>query len=125
MSTTKTPTAPRSLGADGRKLWRAVTTMAVEGRRIEFRTDELTVLAQAAATADAIAALEAELVGARVVVAGSKGQTIVNPVVIELRLQRAALATLLGRLAIPDASSSWEGLTSSQRARRAAHARWA
>lgn len=59
---------------------------------------------------------------------GSRGQTIVNPAITELRLHRAELARLLKQLAIPDApeegDEDWDGLTASERARKAAGKRW-
>lgn len=112
---------PAHLTDAGRRLWVAVT----DG--LEFRPDEYAVLAQACATADAIATLEHELSSGSVMIAGSRGQDVLHPAVAELRQQRALLASLLSRLDIPEtdaAGDAWDGLSASQRARRAAHARW-
>ena len=82
------------------------------------------MLAEACRTADTIDRLTTAASDSPVMIAGSKGQQIVHPAVVELRLQRAAFASLLGRLAIPDTAAGWDNLTASQRARRAANARW-
>lgn len=119
-----TAPAPDTLGPAGASLWSDIVNMELDGAGIELRPDELAVLEQAARTADTIAALERALDGAPVVVPGSKGQDAVHPAIIELRHQRTALSTLLRRLDLPDAEDGWEGLTSSQRARKAARARW-
>ena len=124
-TTHDTPTAPDDLAAPGLALWSSVVGMERNGQPITFRSDELAVLATACRTVDMIARLEAELADAALVVEGSKGQVSVHPVVSELRLQRGALASLLRQLAIPDEASDWDNLTAAQRARRAAHARWA
>lgn len=59
------------------------------------------------------------------VVEGSKGQRRLSPVAAELRLQRAALARLIGLLALPDDGED-VGLNPAQRkAQRAADVRWA
>jgi hypothetical protein len=106
-------------------MWASVTAMQLGGSPLVLRPDELAVLATACRTADIIARLEDELGDGPLMVAGSKGQEVVHPAVVELRLQRAAVASLLRQLAIPDEESSgWDNLTASQRARRAAHARW-
>jgi hypothetical protein len=124
MTDPKPPKAPANLGAAGRTLWRSLTTVERAGVRIEYRPDELVTLTAAARTADTIADLEQIMTTTPLVVDGSRGQPIVHPAVVELRLQRAALTTLLRRLDLPDESSGWDDLTASQRARKAAHARW-
>jgi hypothetical protein len=98
--------------------------MQLGGSPLVLRPDELAVLVTACRTADTITRLEDELGDGPLMVAGSKGQEVVHPAVVELRLQRAAVASLLRQLAIPDDESGWDNLTASQRARRAAHARW-
>jgi hypothetical protein len=109
--------APANLSAAGTALWAAMT------KHMDFRPDELAVLEQAARIADTIATLEAELSPASATVAGSRGQDTVNPLIPELRLQRQALVTFLGRLDVPEPADP-DALTPSQRGRRAARARW-
>jgi hypothetical protein len=113
--------APTRFGKAGKRLWTAVT----DG--LTFRPDELAVLESACRTADQVAGLEATLAGAPTMIAGSTGQLVLHPAIAELRLQRQLLASLLGRLDVPEVDaigSEWENLTNSQRARKAARARW-
>lgn len=117
-------TAPECLGTAGAALWHSITSMTLDGASIDLRPDELAVLGEACKTADTIAMLEQSLHGAPVIIAGSRGQDTVHPAVVELRHQRAALSTLLRRLDLPDTEDSWDNLTASQRARKAARARW-
>lgn len=125
--TSKATTAapPADLADAGRALWGSLTMMELAGNPLVFRADELAVLATACRTADTIARLEVELGDGPLMIQGSKGQTVVHPAVVELRLQRGAVAALLRQLAIPDEESGWDNLTASQRARKAAHSRWA
>lgn len=110
------PAPPRELGKAGRKLWKAVGD-----DDLELRPDELAVLAEAAATKDVIASLVAATEGAPAMVDGSRRQMIVHPGLQELRQQRQLLASLLRQLGIPDLDDdSWDGLTASERARKAA-----
>ena len=109
------------LAAAGAGLWESMT----EG--IEYRPDEAAVLETACRVADQVAELEAVLADQPLLSTGSQGQTIVHPVVPELRQQRALLASLLSRLDVPDASGvpgEWDNLSASERARKAAGARW-
>ncbi len=117
MSGKRFPAPPRELFKAGKKLWKAVGD-----DDLELRPDELAVLAEAAATKDTITALVAATAGAPAMVDGSRGQLIVHPGLQELRQQRQLLATLLRQLDIPDPDDddSWDGLTASARARKAA-----
>lgn len=115
---------PHGLDAAGIALWRAITSWTIDDQAVEFRPDELALLTMACRTADQVARLEAEVTDEPLTVAGSRDQPTVNPLVVELRLQRGALASLLARIDVPDTASEWETLTPSQRGRRAARARW-
>jgi hypothetical protein len=53
---------------------------------------------------------------------GSMGQQVINPLISELRQHRATLASLLGRLNLPDEAT--DSVPRSVQARDAAHARW-
>jgi hypothetical protein len=104
-------------------MWRSVTAGLV------LRADELAILREACGVRDTIAALEEKLACAPVMLPGSRGQEVVNPAMPELRLQRQLLATLLARLDMPEqdagtGAAEWENLGNSQRARKAALARW-
>lgn len=118
MPTEKLPKAPRGLGAAGRQLWRRAVSEFV------FNVAEQAVLEQACRSADVIAKLHDAWVDADAVVAGSRGQPACHPLIRELREERALLARLLEQVGIGAASSNWDGLTASQRARKAARARW-
>jgi hypothetical protein len=109
------------LGKAGKKLWKAVGD-----DDLELRPDELAVLTEAAATKDTIAALAAATATAPAMVDGSRGQQVVHPGLQELRQQRQLFASLLRQLGIPDADDdgNWDGLSASQRARKAAGKRW-
>jgi hypothetical protein len=111
--------APDGLGKAGAELWLAMT----DG--IEYRPDEAEVLRQACRLADTVAALEAELAGEPMTSAGSRGQTIVNPLVPELRLSRSQLTAMLLRIDVPAEDDGLDRpMTRSEAARVASRARW-
>lgn len=113
-----TPTAPRGLGTAGRKLWRETA------KKYELRTDELQILAAACGEVDVIKAIEDELVDEPMTTKGSMGQIVAHPLLSELRQHRMTLASLLGRLKLPDdPSAGAQGETNQQRG--AAQSRWA
>jgi hypothetical protein len=104
------------IGSAGERLRVAITA------KYELRADELVILDQACAVLDVIGRLDAELVDAPLVVAGSVGQLREHPLLSESRQSRAALARLLGQLGLPD-----EGAGSSSRSnagRQLARRRW-
>ena len=112
----------------GQRLWAAVHDWRPEGdaEPLIWGPTELAILGQACGIADVVATLEAAVVGADAMVPAPRGRTQVNPLFGELRAQRLALGTLLGRLRMPDGLDSADiaSLTPSQRGRRAARARW-
>ncbi|MBO3095848.1 hypothetical protein [Cellulomonas dongxiuzhuiae] len=106
--------------------WSAAARDAVE-EVLEVRGDlagaDLAALTQ---VADLITAADALASAARAdgyTTAGSTGQTVVHPAIIEARLARTAAASILARLASPSAGTG--AMTSTARARTAARARWA
>jgi len=109
-------TAPRNLSAAGRKLWTTITT------QYELRADELRVLEDACREADLIDVLNAEAKGADLVVQGSTGQPVINPLISELRQHRSTLAALFRQLKLPDETDT--AASRSSQAREAANARW-
>lgn len=111
-------TAPDGLGPAGVVLWGALRG------DWEWRTDEEAVLVEACRVADQIADLEVEMVGVSPVGANGAGTPVVHPAIVEIRLQRQLLASLLSRLRFEDDAGSWDGLSASQRARKAARARY-
>jgi hypothetical protein len=85
---------------------------------------ELEILRQAAATADEIASLEAELRSSSLVVAGYAGQPRPNPLLKIIQDHRLLLRRLVDSLALPDEDQE-HGMRPGQRhARTAANARW-
>jgi hypothetical protein len=92
-----------------------------------FRPDELRILEDACREADLIDGLAAEAMGTASIVRGSQNQPVINPLISELRQHRATLASLLGKLKLPDIA---EGSTRvgvgvrSVQAREAAQVRW-
>ena len=112
------PTAPTKLGAKSRRLWRWATST------YELRGDELRLLEDACREVDLIERLEKELARGDLVVAGSMGQPVTNPLLQELRQHRLVLRSLLGALHLPDEESTPAASSRSSSAREAANARW-
>lgn len=90
----------------------------------EFTATEEALLVAACRQADDITMLEATLAEEGPIVAGSKGQPRLSPVLAELRQGRLAFAKLLGALAVPDDFDDKPLTANSRRARAAANARW-
>lgn len=111
------PSKPKGLGDAGSALWDQIT----EG--YSFRPDELRVLRDACFEADLIASLEDELEGSDLIVKGSQGQPVANPMIGELRQHRGLLERMLRGLHLPDEDGRAAGARSSS-AREAANARW-
>lgn len=84
---------PANLRASGRKLWTAVTTA------YDLEHHELTLLLQAARTADLLDDLEDEVRSAGAIVGSPQGPKA-NPAAVEARQHRIALARLLVALRI-------------------------
>lgn len=114
--------APSGLQATGRRLWSRVVGDLPDG--FEFDARELATLELACRQADDVAALERAVKRSGRVVVGSKGQPRLAQAVAELRQGRLAVARLLGEVELP--AEDGKALTASaQRARKAAHVRWA
>ena len=122
----RTTPPPKGLGPTGKALWTSIVGWEQDGVPLELRPDELALLGLAAATADVIYQLEQDVVGEPRVRVTASGDDRVDPLIVELRLQRAELARHLARLNIPepDSDGAWDHLTAAQRARKAARARW-
>jgi hypothetical protein len=111
--------APIGLARAGKSLWTGITG------KYELRADELRLLEDAAREADLIETLNDGLVGLPLMMKGSTGQDIVNPIYGELRQHRSALAGLLRALKLPDENPERAAVDRSSAARTAATARWA
>jgi hypothetical protein len=115
MTIKKVP-APEGIGAAGKKLWTDITA------KWALRPDELRVLQDAAFEADLIETLNSSTSGEgfELVVKGSQGQPVINPLISELRQHRSTLAGLLRQLKLPDENAPAAG----SQQREAANARW-
>lgn len=113
------PRAPRGLKARGKALWNEIVD------KYDLRPDELRVLEAAAFEADIIATLEDGMKGADLMVKGSQGQLVINPLIPELRQHRSTQAGLLRQLKLPDdPGAAGADEDRSTQAREAANARW-
>ncbi|WP_328439130.1 hypothetical protein [Nocardia puris] len=113
------PAPPKGLKPAARNLWNSVVG------KWDLRPDEQRVLREACREVDLIDALEDALSGDSIMIPGSMGQRVVNPLVTELRQHRATLAQLLRQLKLPDADGGEaEKEARSVAARAAANARW-
>ncbi len=86
------PKAPPSVGAAGRRLWRAVTA------EFELSDTELAVLELGCQAADDAAAARAVLAESGVVAEGRYGQPIMHPAVGVARAAEASVSRLLASL---------------------------
>lgn len=111
------PKPPPRLQARGRSLWREVQAA------YRLNPAETATLGALARTLDEIAALEAELAAAPLIVAGSKGQPVPNKLLGELRAHRALADKLQISLALP-APGEHTGQRRSSQQKAAAEARW-
>lgn len=113
------PKPPAGLADGGTKLWAAVIDT------YDLRIDEQRVLEDACREADLIDMMVTGMRGKSLVVDGSKGQPVVNPLVSELRQHRATLAALMRQLKLPeDGDAERDAGARSSAARAAANARW-
>jgi hypothetical protein len=101
----------------GTQLLEAIRTGLPPGVELDER--EEAILDLAARQAKDVAAAEADIADRGYLVAGSRGQKVVNPSVAEVRQSRLALGKLLGQLDLPESTRD-----AVSRARRAADARW-
>jgi hypothetical protein len=112
------PEPPEGLGEPGGRLWTSIAGEFV------LNAGEIEILRQAAATADEIGLLEAELRASSLVVAGYSGQPRPNPLLKIIQDHRLLLRRLVDSLALPDEDQEF-GLRPGQRhARTAAYGRW-
>jgi hypothetical protein len=106
------------MGKAGLKLWHDVTG------KYDLRPDELRVLEDACRETALIDRMEAEARTAALMIAGSMGQSVVNPLFSELRQHRSAFAALMRQLKLPDEEPVVESENRSAQARTAAKSRW-
>lgn len=117
-------TTPPTLDKAGKKLWREIS------KDYDLRPDEYRILEDACREADLIEVLADEQAAQPVMITGSMGQRVLNPLIAEVRQHRATLSTLLGKLKLPDdpeagdAGGDTAGDDRATKARAAANARW-
>lgn len=116
------PKMPAGLGAEGNGLWSSIADVH------ELAPDAVRILADACGEADLVALMESARGSDtfQLIVRGSQGQDVINPLISELRQHRATLASLLKALKLPMSSSDAQRLEkeTSEQARSAARARW-
>lgn len=110
--------APAKLGAKAAKFWRDTT------KNYELSAHEALILEGACRELDIIDRLDAELEGANLIVTGSQGQEIANPLLGEVRMHRAAFATFIRQLDLPEVEDDKPMSPRSRQAQAAANARW-
>lgn len=109
-------TPPKGLASRGKKIWREVT------KDYELRSDELDTLEDICREVDLIDKLESDLVGAPLMVKGSQGQDVANPLISEIRQHRATKKSLWAALKLPDEGGN---VVSINQQRDAVKSRWA
>ena len=87
---------PAYLKSKGTQVWKSVTADYV------LRDDEKVLLEQICREADLIQELHEELRKLPIMMTGSMGQDIVNPLLMEIRQHRSLMADLHKKLALPD-----------------------
>jgi hypothetical protein len=117
--------APAGLDKAGKKLWREIA------KDYDLRPDEYRVLEDAAREADLIDFMSEAMRDEPLLIEGSQGQMVLNPLVSELRQHRTTLSNLLTKLKLPDdigdagdGGGEPAGDERATKARAAANARW-
>lgn len=87
---------PAGLGVKARSVWTRIT------KEYDLRADELRLLEDACREVDLIERIDKELAKGSLMVPGSMGQQVTNPLVAEIRQHRLALARLFNQLHLPD-----------------------
>ena len=109
--------APQSLDAAGRRLWREVT------RYYDLAPHELELLRQAARVVDVLARIDVTLLDSELVVEGHVGQPRAHPLLAASVMQRQVLDALFRSMGLPMPDES-EGQRRSKSAIALAQARW-
>lgn len=92
--------------------------------QLKFRPDEFENLRNACLVSDRVARFHQELDGKPLTVPGSKGQPVINPLLVELRANEEHLSRLLRALNVPDEPLSVSANERSTAARALALRRW-
>jgi hypothetical protein len=110
-------TAPESLDAAGKRLWREVT------RYYDLAPHELELLRQACRVADILARIDAALMDEELVVEGYAGQPRPHPLLPASAVQRQVLDGLFRSMGLPMPDEE-QGQRRSKSAMALAQARW-
>lgn len=110
--------SPRGLSEKANKVWRSTL------EDFDLSEHEYPILEGACRELDLITELEKELKGAPLMVRGSMGQDVANPLLAEVRQHRAAYVGLIRSLKLPEGESSVGQTPASRSAQNAANARW-
>ena len=112
--------APAGMGERALNLWHSIAD------EYELRPDEYRILEDACRETALVDLLERELKGSDMIMKGSMGQPVVNPLVSEIRQHRNVVKTLLSSLHLPDGASGEDTTVESRssQARDAAKSRW-
>ena len=105
----KAPRAPKGLGADGRRLWRALT------EAYDFEVHELYLLTQACRAVDRLQDIAEGLVDAPLTVRNSRGDEVAHPLLAEQRMQAQGLTKLLASMRLPTGETADGALIRPQR----------
>jgi hypothetical protein len=109
---------PAGLAADGRALWSSIASKYV------MRPDELRHLEDACRLVDIMAALRSAADGEPMMIPGSTGQMVLNPLVAEQKTHALAVGTLLARCKLPDLDPSSGAGAEPNQHRAAAQSKW-
>ena len=112
------PRAPSGLGLRGRRAWKAIHA-EFEG----FDPHRLQLVEELCRVLDRIGSYETILEAEGLITEGRYGPKD-HPAAIAVRAERGLLVRLAQSLDLPADVGEWDGLTASQRARKAAAARW-
>lgn len=112
------PHAPKDLRAAGKRLWSSVQ------RDLDLDEHEIALLRAACRIADRCEAIAEEMVGESQTVTNRHGDLVSHPLIVESRMQAAALAKTLASLRLPTGLASDGEMVRPQRrgAARAARA---
>jgi hypothetical protein len=118
MTASKRKTPPAGLERRGRELWRWLL-------QFEPEPHELIQVLEACRVADRLEQLDRTLRSEGIAAENSKGEAVPHWALVESRQQVLALNRTLAalRIPLPAGQESWDGLTASARARRAALSR--
>lgn len=118
----KVPTPPKRLRAAGKRVWRNLHGELPAGWHYDAR--ELENLEAAAVLTDRLEQLNDLIDQDGLMVAGSKGQKVLNPAITEARQVSAAISKHLGLIEIPNLETGKTETAATVRGRHAANARW-